>query len=191
MSQEGGIDELLPATSRAPEDGTETGVPVVRGVTRRLDAAYVTAARLTGWIVTGVVAVAGSVAFLVLAGASGGGWLLLGGAAAALVALLAVLAAAAHAWPALEYRRTSWRVDDEGIEIRRGVVWRHAVSVPRARIQHTDVAQGPIQRRFGLATLVVHTAGNREYEVRLWGLSRPVALGVRDFLLEGGDERDV
>lgn len=191
MSQRGGIDELLPATPRAPEDGAEAGVPVVRGVTRRLDAAYVSAARLSGWILTGVLTVAGLVGFLVLAAASDRGWLLLGGAAAALLALLAVSAATAHAWPALEYRRTSWRVDDEGIEIRRGVVWRHVVSVPRARIQHTDVAQGPIQRRFGLATLVVHTAGNREYEVQLSGLSRPVALGVRDFLLEGGAGRDV
>ena len=59
----------------------------------------------------------------------------------------------AHVWPVLELRHTRWRIDTDGLEIRRGVVWRHTISVPRERIQHTDVAQGPIQRRFGLATL--------------------------------------
>ena len=92
-------------------------------------------------------------------------------------------------WPAIEYRRISWRIDARGIQIKRGVVWRHVVNVLRTRIQNTDVTQGPVQRRYGLATLVIHTAGTHEYEVTLEGISRETALAIRDELLgEGVDD---
>ena len=51
-------------------------------------------------------------------------------------------------WPAIAYRHSSYRVDALGIEIRRGVYWRDITNVPRSRVQHTDVSQGPIERRF-------------------------------------------
>ena len=108
----------------------------------------------------------------------------LGAFAIGAAAFLGFLGWMSHTWPPRTFRRTSWRVDEEGIEIRRGVLWRHVISVPRERIQHTDVSQGPIERRFGLATLSIHTAGNHEYEVQLSGLARPLALGIRDSLLE-------
>ncbi len=163
--------------------------PVALGVTRRLDENYVPAARLANWIVAACLGLSGCAGFVVLAFTTEWpAWAVIG-VALVLVLVLAALAWTAQAWPPLEYRRISWRIDEEGIEIRRGVIWRHVVTVPQVRIQHTDVAQGPIQRRFGLATLIVHTAGNHEYEVQLSGLSRPTALGVRDYLLEAGHGR--
>jgi membrane protein YdbS with pleckstrin-like domain len=86
-------------------------------------------------------------------------------------------------WPAIEYRFTSYRVDAEGLEIRRGVYFRAVTTVPRSRIQHTDVSQGPLQRRFELGTLTVHTAGSQSAEVDLPGLPHDIALRIRDHLL--------
>ena len=77
-----------------------------------------------------------------------------------------------------------YKVDPRGIGIRSGVVWRRVVSVPRSRVQHTDVSQGPIQRHLGLATLVVHTAGVVNASVTLGGLDRDIAVGIRDFLID-------
>jgi membrane protein YdbS with pleckstrin-like domain len=88
-------------------------------------------------------------------------------------------------WPVLEYRRTWYRVNNRGIEIRRGVVWREVVTVPRSRVQHTDVSQGPIERTFELATLVIHTAGTEHASVSLSGLEATTALAIRDFLIAG------
>jgi membrane protein YdbS with pleckstrin-like domain len=48
-----------------------------------------------------------------------------------------------YAWPAVHYRHVSYTLDDEGIEIRTGVWWRQVMSVPRSRVQHIDVSQGP------------------------------------------------
>jgi len=107
-----------------------------------------------------------------------------------LFALWAVLAAGgavfALRWPARDYEHTSFRIDDEGIEIRRGVYWRIVLNVPRSRVQHIDVSQGPIERRFGLGTLVIYTAGTEHARVVLEGLPHERALQIREQLLPSG-----
>ena len=86
-------------------------------------------------------------------------------------------------WPAIAFRHTSYRVDEAGLEIKRGVYWRTTTNVPRSRIQHTDVSQGPLERRHGLGTLVVYTAGTQHSEVKLPGLEFTVAQRIRTHLL--------
>lgn len=86
-------------------------------------------------------------------------------------------------WQAIDYRHTRYRVDDQGIEIRRGVFWREVVNVPRSRVQHTDVSQGPLERKYGLGTLAVYTAGTDHAKVTLSGLDHGVALGIREQLM--------
>lgn len=86
---------------------------------------------------------------------------------------------------ALWYRHSAWRLDGQFLELRTGVWWRTETRVPRSRIQHTDVGQGPIERRHGLGHLVVYTAGTHHGTVELRGLAHEVALMLRDKLLEG------
>jgi hypothetical protein len=88
-----------------------------------------------------------------------------------------------YSWPAIEHRHAGYRVDAEGIEIRMGVLWRRVITVPRSRVQHTDVAQGPLERRHALGRLVIYTAGTEHSRVELPGLPHDVALAVRDHLL--------
>ena len=85
----------------------------------------------------------------------------------------------------LHYRHASWRLGDRGLEIRGGAWWRHAVRVPLSRIQHTDVSQGPLERRHGLGTLVAYTAGTNHSAIELGGVAYEDALAVRDQLLRG------
>lgn len=86
-------------------------------------------------------------------------------------------------WPPIDYRHVSYRVDEHGIEIRRGVYWRKVINVPRSRVQHTDVAQGPLERRYGLGTLVIYTAGTDHAKVMLAGLDHEVAMRIREHLM--------
>lgn len=83
----------------------------------------------------------------------------------------------------LAYARTAYAVSREGLEIRRGVLWRTIVDVPRSRIQHTDVTQGPLDRAFGLATLVLYTAGVEHARITLDGLAFETANALRLELL--------
>jgi membrane protein YdbS with pleckstrin-like domain len=55
--------------------------------------------------------------------------------------------------------------------------------VPRERIQHTDVTQGPISRKFRIAELVINTAGNHNYLIKVEGLNVERANEMRLALL--------
>ena len=161
---------------------------IADGVDHRLDPGVILLHRIGGWIFTGVVAAA---SFPALVAA----WLTNGATAAGLLAGglpwtagVAALAWHAHRWPAIDYRHASYRLDDQCLEIRRGVYWRTVVTVPRSRVQHTDVSQGPLERRFGLGTLVVYTAGTDHARVSLGGLAHAHALRIREQLLPRGDD---
>jgi membrane protein YdbS with pleckstrin-like domain len=90
-------------------------------------------------------------------------------------------------WPMVSHRYRRYRLDEESIEIQTGVLWRSSVSVPCSRVQHADVAQGPLERRLGLATLTLHTAGTEHASVSLAGVEYERALALRDHLVGAAD----
>jgi membrane protein YdbS with pleckstrin-like domain len=91
----------------------------------------------------------------------------------------------------VEWAHTSWLLDN-ALRIRRGKWWRSETIVPRVRIQHLDLSRGPVERKFGLATLTIFTAGSTLSSVSLGGLDDPTAVELRDALLPAAtqDERD-
>lgn len=157
---------------------------IADGVEHHLDPRAIAVDRLVGWIFFGGIALAQLVALAVVAIFTPlPFWM-----KAALLGLVWPVAAAglgwlAHQWPAVVHRHASYRVDGDGIEIKQGVVWRRVISVPRSRVQHTDVSQGPLERGVGLGTLVIFTAGTEHARVTLHGLDHGLALQIRDHLL--------
>lgn len=168
----------------AAEIETPQAPEIADGISHPLDLRYVLLQRQVGWIATAVLTLAVSCAFFIFLLTGRAGWapVLVGGLMTAGVIAFGWWQ---QAWPAVEYRHASYRVDANGLEIRRGVYFRSVTNVPRSRVQHTDVSQGPLQRRFGLATLIVHTAGNDSAVVELPGLTHETALAIRDHLLPG------
>jgi membrane protein YdbS with pleckstrin-like domain len=168
-------DPQVPATPPLVADGER----------RQLDPRFVAVQRLARWLFVGPLLLA-TLVFSVVAS-------MLGGIDEALVLSVlwvgsaALLAWWAQAWPALAYRYASYAVDETGIEIRRGVLWRRVLTVPRSRVQHTDVSQGPIERSHELGTLVIYTAGTSHAQVQLPGLTHATALAIRDHLLPTTD----
>ena len=86
------------------------------------------------------------------------------------------------------YRRTHFALDDAGLRIRRGVFWRSETLVPRSRVQHIDLNRGPLDRRFGLATLKVYTAGTKLASVSVDGLPEARAAQLRNALVSHDDD---
>lgn len=157
---------------------------IADGVHRRLDPRIIPLERITGFIATAVVS--GFVALAVLITWVAADSLLVPGLVAISWPILTgLLAWHSYSWPAISYRHESYRVDHLGIEIRRGVVWRREITVPKSRVQHIDVSQGPLERRFGLGSLSIYTAGTDYAMVALRGLNHAHALLVRDHLLPG------
>ncbi|MDV3469858.1 PH domain-containing protein [Stenotrophomonas sp. C3(2023)] len=109
-----------------------------------------------------------------------------GPAAAAAVLALCAVAGAVLAWRRV--RRTRWRLDADGLGLRRDLWWQQETRVPLSRVQHLDLRRGPLQRQAGLATLVVHTAGSRFAAVVVPGLDHTDAERLRDTLARQLDQ---
>ena len=82
--------------------------------------------------------------------------------------------------PARRFTRWGYQFGTDQLRIARGYLFRSDTVVPLGRIQHIDVREGPIMRRYGLAELRVHTAGNHNASVSLPGLAREDALAMRE-----------
>ena len=82
--------------------------------------------------------------------------------------------------PPRRYRAWGYREEEDELHIGSGLLFRARTVVPFGRVQHIDVAHGPVERRFGLATLILHTAGTRGSAVSLPGLRHDEAERMRD-----------
>ncbi len=74
------------------------------------------------------------------------------------------------------------------IAYRSGLFWRKTVIVAFNRIQHVEVSSGPLQRRFGLASIKLFTAGGSSVDLRIDGLTAGRAEQMRTFIAEKIDD---
>ncbi len=92
-------------------------------------------------------------------------------------------------YPARAYRAWSWRIDGRVLETRSGIWFRHTRLLPLSRLQHIDLESGPLARRFGLASLILHTAGTQNASLTIPGLDAAYAEQLRNWLVElGGND---
>lgn len=71
----------------------------------------------------------------------------------------------------LRYRSWEYEVREDALYLERGVLTRVRTVVPLVRMQHVDTARSPVQRVFGLSSVVVYTAGSRGADVTIPGLA--------------------
>lgn len=88
------------------------------------------------------------------------------------------------------WKSTAWRLDDDGFAYRRGRLFFRETRVPASRVQHLDLKHGPLERRWKLATLIIHTAGSRMSAVSVAGLDQDDAEALRDRLARQLDDDD-
>ena len=183
---------LLPELDRPHSDSIEKSLensPESPFRFETLDARSVALERVTWWILIGTVGIlllAGWLIGLLFMQFEGPLWIAL----ASIVGILAGLILLSRSIPQRVYATTFWQMRPKhGLEIRRGIWWRHRIFIPRNRIQHSDVRQGPLERRFGLATLIVNTGGTHEPSIELSGLKLEIAEGLRDQLCSAGPDK--
>jgi membrane protein YdbS with pleckstrin-like domain len=82
--------------------------------------------------------------------------------------------------PGRRFRRWGYAKTEDELHVAHGVLVRTETSVAFHRVQHIDVAQGPIERACGVWQLVLNTAGTLNSQIRLPGLSRATAEALRD-----------
>ena len=144
---------------------------------------------MTLWRITGVLNM-----LPLIVGAGFASWALMRfGGVPYLVGVLPVLAALALAVivvgvvPGLRWRRWRYEIRPDEVDLQRGIFWITRTLVPLARIQHVDTTQGPLQRRFGLSTVVFYTAAGPN---QIPELSTSVAAEARDRIAELTKDQD-
>jgi uncharacterized protein len=126
--------------------------------------------------------VPGAVAVVLLA--------VLRGPVPALAGLLLLLALLGQVLVAVERRFAAWAYAerDDDLLVRRGVLLRRTSVVPYGRMQYVDVTAGPLDRRYGLSTVTLHTAAAAS-DASIPGLRTEEAVRLRDRLSALGEAR--
>lgn len=82
--------------------------------------------------------------------------------------------------PNRKYGRLGYALQPNLLRVVRGWLLHVDTIVPLVRVQHIDVTRGPLDKLFGTASLVVHTAGTHNSIVTLPGLAPDRAAAIRD-----------
>ncbi|MEO5772527.1 MAG: PH domain-containing protein [Sphingomicrobium sp.] len=86
--------------------------------------------------------------------------------------------------PQRQWRHLRYGLTDRLLQVVRGRFFHRDTIVPLVRVQHLDVSRGPVEKLFGTATLIVHTAGTHNSIVTLPGLDPTRAVEIRDRIRE-------
>jgi membrane protein YdbS with pleckstrin-like domain len=112
------------------------------------------------------------------------------GALSAVLAVVVVLVCWAGVHLSIGRNYASWGYAEraEDLLVTRGVLFRRLVVVPYGRMQLVDVTAGPLERRFGIATVHLHTAAAGT-DAKIRGLTATEAGRLRDRLSSLGEAR--
>lgn len=113
-----------------------------------------------------------------------------GSVLAAAVTVVGVVAICAAVFVVIGRNYDSWGYAERGADllVTHGVMWRRLVVVPYGRMQLVDVTAGPIERKFGISTLRLHTA-SAGTDARIHGLTAAEATRLRDRLAALGESQ--
>lgn len=83
----------------------------------------------------------------------------------------------------LGFHRKAYALRERDVYFKEGLFWKSITSIPFNRVQHVEVKQGPIDRYFGLAKLIIYTAGGSASDLSIPGLELDQAQNVKAFIL--------
>ena len=168
------MDELIDqATTRAPENGV-----VADQDWRRVSPKYVWVDLVGTFIFWAIFVVGVGIPAFV----SGVQWLWV------LPAVFGVIAILILAFTPRRVRAMGYRMRDDDLLFRRGIMFSRVVAVPYGRMQLVDINRGPVARAFGLAELKLVTAAAAT-GVTIPGLAEADAESLRDHLVELAESR--
>lgn len=90
----------------------------------------------------------------------------------------------------LRYDTTWYVLSSRAMRIRRGIWSIHETTITYENIQNVDVRQGPIERAFGISTLVVRTAGGGEVTDQGGAATAGAHVGLLQGIAEPKELRD-
>jgi len=87
----------------------------------------------------------------------------------------------------LSDRAKAYQIRELDITCYSGVIFKKVVTQPFLRLQHIELKRGPVERKVGLATIQVFSAGGVQHTFTLPGLSVETANSLRQYILDHKD----
>jgi len=94
-------------------------------------------------------------------------------------------------WVAIAYWYTFASHPYKGIAVRekdilykKGIFWRKIIIVPYNRVQHLETHRNPIERKLGLSSIKLYSAGGHGADLDISGLKAQKAAQIRQFILD-------
>ncbi len=82
----------------------------------------------------------------------------------------------------LSFRNKAYAIRDKDVIYRSGWIIQTIHTCPFNRIQHSTVAMGPLERQFGLARLILYTAGSNDADLSIPGLPESTAESLKEWI---------
>ncbi|MFZ6025518.1 MAG: PH domain-containing protein [Bacteroidota bacterium] len=82
------------------------------------------------------------------------------------------------------FRRKQYAIREKDILYKTGWIFQNLHMVPFNRLQHCVVNMGPIERRFGLATLSLYTAASEGKDITIHGLPQTEAEQLKELIIQ-------
>ena len=79
--------------------------------------------------------------------------------------------------------KKSYAIREKDIIYNKGLFWRSSIAIPFNRVQHCEVAIGPIDRMFGLSELKIFTAGGASSDLTIHGLRPDTSNRLKDYIV--------
>lgn len=108
----------------------------------------------------------------------------------AVAMLITLLAIWMIVYNGISFAYMKYAVREKDISFASGWLWKSMTTVPFNRVQHCDIRQGILDRRFGLAKLTIYTAGGQSTDLMIPGLLPDTAEKLKAFIL-GSTEQSV
>ncbi|HBX78814.1 MAG TPA: hypothetical protein DEG43_14310 [Acidimicrobiaceae bacterium] len=93
-------------------------------------------------------------------------------------------------WAGLEFNKRGWQMTEDYVETRSGVIMIKQVMLPRGRVQNVTIDSGPLRRYFGLASVIVHSAGAATPNIALNSILEDEAEELQHSLIGKGRSED-
>lgn len=81
------------------------------------------------------------------------------------------------------FKRKAYAMREKDVLYRTGWIIRQLQICPFNRIQHCSVHAGPLERRYGLASISLFTAGSEGSDLKIPGLTEEKAAAIREFIM--------
>lgn len=102
--------------------------------------------------------------------------------------ILLVVGAAMTRFTLASARVKRFAIREHDLLFESGVFWRSQTIQPLNRIQHVEISNGPVDKRFGLAEIQLFSSGSGSATYVIPGLPTKVAEDLREFVLSRKDE---